>query len=64
AGLAGKSNDQAFNYYYSRLSSRMSKMKARIATAHKLLRIIFKILGEGVHYNGKRALGTRQSQNS
>ncbi|MEY8370625.1 hypothetical protein AAK938_03655 [Aerococcaceae bacterium 50-4] len=35
-------------------------MKAVVACGHKLLRIIYKVLSEGVHYDIKKALGLRQ----
>ncbi|MCS4486651.1 transposase [Staphylococcus americanisciuri] len=59
-GIAGKSHDEAFNNLYTRVSSKGSKMKAIIACAHKILRIIFKIETDQVFYETKRALGLRQ----
>jgi len=59
-GMAGRSNDPAFSSLYNRLASRGSKMKAVVACGHKLLRIIYKVLSERVHYNIEKALGLRQ----
>ena len=59
-GSAGRSKEPAFNQLYYRLSNKGSKMKAVVACAHKLLRIIYKILKEHVHYNAEKALGLRQ----
>ena len=35
-------------------------MKAIIAYAHKMIRIIYKIFSTGAHYDAKKALGLRQ----
>lgn len=35
-------------------------MKAIIACAHKMIRVIYKILSTGEHYDTKKALGLRQ----
>ena len=59
-GTAGRSKDEAFHNLYARISGRSSKMKAIIACAHKLIRIIYKILSTGEHYDAKKALGLRQ----
>lgn len=59
-GVAGRSKDPAFNLLYYRVSSKGSKMKAVVACGHKLLRIIYKVLKEHVHYNTEKALGLRQ----
>lgn len=59
-GVAGRSTDLAFSLLYNRVSARGSKMKAVVACGHKLLRIIYKILSEGIHYNREKALGLRQ----
>lgn len=59
-GLAGRSTDPAFRSLYQRISARGSKMKAIVACGHKLLRIIYKVLAEHIHYDSKKALGLRQ----
>ena len=59
-GTAGRSKDPAFNSLYHRIAAKGSKMKAVVACGHKLLRIIYKVLSEGVHYDTKKALGLRQ----
>ncbi|WP_192987183.1 IS110 family RNA-guided transposase [Carnobacterium mobile] len=59
-GTAGRSKDEGFHSFYGRISNRGSKMKAIIACAHKLLRIIYKILSTKCHYDTKKALGLRQ----
>lgn len=59
-GLAGRSKDPAFSSLYDRISTRGSKMKAVVACGHKLLRIIYKVLSERVHYDMEKALGLRQ----
>lgn len=59
-GTAGRSRDPAFSSLYHRISARGSKMKAIVACGHKLLRIIYKILAERVHYDTEKALGLRQ----
>lgn len=43
-GTGGRSKDEAFHNLYSRISSRNSRMKAIIACAHKMIRLIYKIL--------------------
>ncbi|WP_438838657.1 transposase [Streptococcus pluranimalium] len=61
AGLtAGRSKDTAFSSFYNRISQRGSKMKAVIACAHKILRIIYKLLTTHQHYQKEKALGLRQ----
>ncbi|WP_438831323.1 transposase [Streptococcus pluranimalium] len=61
AGLtAGRSKDTAFSSFYNRISQRGSKMKAVIACAHKILRIIDKLLTTHQHYQKEKALGLRQ----
>ena len=42
--IAAHSKDPAFSSFYNRISQRGSKMKAIIACAHKILRIIYKLL--------------------
>jgi len=59
-GIAGRSKDPAFSSLYYPICARGSKMKAVVACGHKLLRIIYKILAEGVHYDREKALGLRQ----
>lgn len=59
-GTAGRSKDEAFHNLYARISGRSSKMKAIIACAHKMIRVIYKILSTGEHYDAKKALGLRQ----
>ncbi len=60
AGLtAGRSKDTAFSSLYNRISQRGSKMKAVIACAHKILRIIYKLLTTHQHYQKEKALGLR-----
>ena len=59
-GTAGRSKDEAFHNLYARISGRSSKMKAIIACAHKMIRVIYKILSTGEHYDTKKALGLRQ----
>lgn len=61
-GIAGRSNDLVFSSLYNRISNRGSKMKAIVACAHKLLRIIYKILSCKVNYNIGEA-STLQPQN-
>ena len=58
--IAAHSNDIAFSSVYKRISQRGSKMKAVIACAHKLLRIIYKILQTHQTYDKTKALGLRQ----
>lgn len=45
-GVAGRSNNAIFSEFYDRISRRGSKKKAIIACAHKILRIVYKILSE------------------
>lgn len=45
-GAAGRSNHPKFSEFYNRISMRGSKKKAIIACAHKILRIVYKILSE------------------
>lgn len=59
-GMAGRSRDPAFSSLYNRISARGSKMKAVVACGHKLLRVIYKVLSEGVHYDKEKALGLWQ----
>ena len=48
-----------FNKLYNRISQRGSKMKAVIACAHKILRIIYKLLSTKQTYQTEKALGLR-----
>ena len=58
--IAVHSKDNAFSSFYSKISQRGSKMKAVIACAHKLLRIIYKILATHQEYDKEKVLGLRQ----
>lgn len=58
--VVAHSNDPAFSSLYNRISLRGSKMKAVIACAHKLLRIIYKLLSTHQTYQKEKALGLRQ----
>ena len=58
--IAAHSKDKAFSSYYSKISQRGSKMKAVIDCAHKLLRIIYKILATHQEYDKEKVLGLRQ----
>lgn len=58
--IAAHSKDPAFSSLYKRVSQRGSKMKAVIACAHKLLRIIYKLLSTHQPYQQEKALGLRQ----
>lgn len=42
--IAAHSKDPAFSSFYNRISQRVSKMKAVISYAHKILRLIYKLL--------------------
>ena len=58
--IAAHSKDSVFSSFYSKISQRGSKMKAVIACAHKLLRIIYKILAAHQEYDKEKVLGLRQ----
>lgn len=58
--IAGHSKDPAFSSLYNRVSQRGSKMKAVIACAHKILRIVYKLLETHQTYEAVKALGMRQ----
>ena len=58
--IAAHSKDPAFSSFYNRISQRGSKMKAVIACAHKILRIIYKLLSTKQTYRRKKALGLRK----
>ena len=49
-----------FNKLYNRISQRGSKMKAVVACAHKILRIIYKLLSTKQTYQTEKALGLRK----
>ena len=55
--IAAHSKDSAFSSFYNRISQRGSKMKAVIACAHKILRIIYKLLSTKQTYQKEKALG-------
>ncbi|GAA0352926.1 hypothetical protein GCM10008932_02440 [Alkalibacterium iburiense] len=64
-GIAGNSRDRPFSYKYHVVFQRTGKkLLARVACAHKLIRIIYKVLNEKVEYNAERALGLRQQHKS
>ena len=58
--IAAHSKDPAFSSFYNRISQRGSKMKAIIACAHKILRIIYKLLSTKQTYQKEKALGLRK----
>ena len=58
--IAAHSKDPAFSSFYNRISQRGSKMKAVIACAHKILRIIYKLLSTKQTYQKEKALGLRK----
>jgi len=55
--IAAHSKDPAFSSFYNRISQRGSKMKAVVACAHKILRIIYKLLSTKQTYQTEKALG-------
>ena len=55
--IAAHSKDPAFSSFYNRISQRGSKMKAVVACAHKILRIIYKLLSTKQTYQKEKALG-------
>lgn len=57
--IAGYSKDPAFSSLYNRVSQRGSKMKAVITCAHKILRIVYKLLEIHQTYEPEKALGMR-----
>lgn len=59
-GIAGRSKEPAFNLLYRRISNKGSRMKACVACGHKILRIVYKVLDEKIHYDTEKALGLRQ----
>ena len=58
--IVAHSKDPAFSSFYNRISKRGSKMKDVIACAHKLLRIIYKILAIHQEYDKEKVLRLRQ----
>ena len=52
--IAAHSKDPAFSSFYNRISQRVSKMKVVIARAHKILRIIYKLLSTKHTYQKRR----------
>lgn len=58
--IVAHSKNPAFSSFYNRISQRGSKMKAVIACAHKLLRIIYKILATQQEYDKEKVLGLGQ----
>jgi len=58
--IAAHSKDPAFSFFYNRISQRVSKMKAVIAYAHKILRIIYKLLSAKHTYQKEKGLGLRK----
>lgn len=58
--IAAHSKDPAFSSLYNRISQRGSKMKAIIACAHKILRIIYKLLSTKQTYQKEKAIGLRK----
>lgn len=64
-GIAGNLKDRAFSYKYHVVFQRTGKkLVARVACAHKLIRIIYKVLSEKVEYDTEKALGLRQQHKS
>ena len=55
-GTAGRSNNPTFSEFYDRISRRGSKKKAIIACAHKILRIVYKILSEQTNRENEKTL--------
>ena len=58
--IAAHSKDPAFSSFYNRISQRVSKMKAVISYAHKILRIIYKLLSIKHTYQKEKGLGLRK----
>jgi len=64
-GVAGNSKDRAFSYKYHVTFRRTGKkLLARVACAHKLIRIIYKVLSDKVEYETEKALRLRQQHKS
>ena len=57
--IVAHSKDPAFSSFYNRISQRGNKMKTFIACAHKILRIIYKLLSTKQTYknHGRRQTG-------
>lgn len=58
--IAGHSKNSDFSSFYNRISQRGSKMKSVIACAHKIIRIICKLLSTYQAYQKEKALVLRQ----
>lgn len=58
--IAAHSKDPAFSSFYNRISQRGNKMKAVIDYAHKILRILYKLLSTKQTYQKEKALGLRK----
>lgn len=58
--IATHSKDPAFSSFYNRISQRVSKMKAVISYAHKILRIIYKLLSIKHTYQKEKGLRLRK----
>ena len=58
--IAAHSKDPAFSSFYNRISQRGSKTQSVIACAHKILRIIYKLLSTKQTYQKEKALGLRK----
>ena len=58
--IATHSKDPAFSSFYNRISQRVSKMKAVISYAHKILRLIYKLLSIKHTYQKEKGLGLRK----
>ncbi|WP_081342643.1 transposase [Streptococcus gallolyticus] len=62
--IAARSKAGAFSSLYHRILQRGSKMKAVIVCAHKLLRIVYKVLSTHQTYDKTKALGLRHSSSA
>ncbi len=58
--IVAHSKDPAFSSLYNRIFQRGNKMKAVIACAHKILRLIYKLFSTHQTYQKEKALGLRQ----
>ena len=58
--IAAHSKDPAFSSFYNRISQRGSKTQSVFACAHKILRIIYKLLSTKQTYQTEKALGLRK----
>lgn len=64
---AGHSNSQNFSVFFNRIANRGSRQKAVIATGHKILRIIYKLLSTDMLFydeNGDNKKGSLATYNS